>query len=97
MAIPEERFIDLSYSLPVSHTGDSAAEFIRRHGGSEEQVQEAREVARCEHYYEAKGDARRAADEVRRRGGSQAEIAAAWEAAVLEFYPGHAYDRRYMP
>ena len=96
MAIPEERFIDLIYSLPLSHTGDEAAEFIRRHGGSEEQAQEAREGAQCEHYYLAKGVARWAAQEASERGGTQAEIAAAWEAAVLEFYPG-PYDRRYMP
>ncbi len=96
VALTNERLIDLIYQAPISHTGNEAAEFIRRHGGSEEQAQEVREGAQCEHYYQAKWAARRAADEVRQRGGTQAEIGAAWEAAVLEFYPG-PYDRRYMP
>ncbi len=101
MALPEERFIDLLYQLPVSHTGDEATAFIRRRGGSEEQCQRSsanwREGAHCDHYYDAKGFARRAANEVRLRGGTQAEIAAASEAPILEFYPGHLYDQRYMP
>ena len=54
MALSQERFIDLLYRIPTSHSGDEAAALILQNGGSEEQAQEARECAQCQAYNDDK-------------------------------------------